>query len=682
MICTEDWKNKAEVNLYLDKLLKEIAPEYLHFLKYKNIPDTNKFRIVYVCKMEYFIKKMSRVRFWAIIELARHPNIAMFFTGKGWANYIPTKSIDRQVDIFKPNFIIWYKPLEYTFKNSGIPKCIRYNEMWDEKWTQKEINDSGSNLIICHHQNDFEKYIKLYENSINKKFIYLPHHANPDIFYNQYLEKDIDILIAGVVKEKNYPLKYRISELVKKNLQKYKIHVLQHPGYNIDDAYTDKIQKDFAYYINRSKLVISCTSIYNYRLGKYVEIPMCGGVIIGDIPYEEQDNFRKFIIEVNMDMTDDEIIEKISGALENQELLLKCSLIGEAWAQKYTTKKYVNDFYNQLVSFKFHPKIYIISDEIPENHPEFKNEKWICDELKKEFTEYFGSEIVTIDPKLADIIWYLAPWNYGYTPNGMIRDEWLELLKMKKVVFTMHHIDEEKYARGDLDKTFEFMRKYGTKWHAICEKTFEFLKSIAGEIQIVKKYLWIDGEIFFGIEDKISLREKWGLTGYIVGSFQKDTEGKTNEPKMSKGPDIFVNIMEDMKKDHPDLLVVLSGTRRTYIISELEKRGIQYKYFEMIGLKEINELYNCLDLYVISSRVEGGPRAIVEAGITKTPIISTDVGIASDLMQRECIYDVNNWKSYKMASPCVEELYLRISELEKKKQIWKIKDMLIKICKH
>jgi hypothetical protein len=677
MICTEDWINKTEVNLYLDKLLQEIAPEYIHFLKNKIVPETNKFRIVYCCNMEYFIKKMSRIRFWAIIELAKHPNIAMFFTGKGWANYIPTKNINHQIRCFQPNFIIWYKPFEFNIKNIEIPKCIRYNEMWDEKWTQKEINESCSNLIICHHLNDWEKYIKLYENSINKKFIYLPHHANPEIFYNQYLEKDIDILIAGVIKEKNYPLKYRLSNLVKKYLQKYNIYILQHPGYNIIDAYTDNIQKEFAYYINRSKLVISCTSSYNYRLGKYVEIPMCGGVIVGDIPYEEQDDFRKFIVEVNMSMTDDEIIDKIKNTLENQELLLKYSLIGEAWAQKYTTKKYSDNFYNQLVSYKNHPKIYIISDEIRENHPEFKNEKWICDQLKKEFTEYFGDEIVTLDINLADIIWYIAPWNYGYTPNGIVREDWLKLLEEKKVVFTMHHIDEEKYAKGQLDKTFEFMKKYGTKWHGICDKTFEFLKSMDSKIQVVKKHLWVNSEIFYRIEDKKSLREKWGLTGYIVGSFQKDTEGKTNEPKMSKGPDIFVNIMEDIQKNHRELLVILSGTRRTYIINELEKRGIKYKYFDMIGLSELNELYNCLDLYVVSSRVEGGPRAIVEAGITKTPIISTDVGIASDLMPRESIYDVNCWESYKNAFPNVEELYFKVSELEKKKQIWKIKDMLI-----
>jgi len=678
MICIEDWTNKAEVNLYLDRLLGEITPEYMHFLKHKTIPETKKFRIVYVCKMEYFIKKMSRVRFWAIIELARHPNVAMFFTGKGWANYIPTKTIDRQVDILKPDFIVWYKPLEYSIKNSRIPKCIRYNEMWDEKWTRKEIDDSGSNLIVCHHRNDWEKYVKIYENSVNKKFIYLPHHANPEIFYNQYLEKDIDILIAGVIKEKNYPLKYRISELVKKNLDTtYNVHFLQHPGYNIDNAYTDKIQKEFAYYINRSKLVIACTSSYNYRLGKYVEIPMCGGVIVGDIPYEEQDDFRKFVVEVNMEMSDNEILDKIRGVLEDQDLLLRYSLIGETWAKKYTTKKYVDNLYDQFVAYRHHPYIYIISDEIRDNHPEFKNEKWICDELKKEFTEYFGEKIVTTDPNLAGIIWYLAPWNYGHTPVDMDRDEWLGLLKKKKVVFTMHHIDEEKYAKGQLDKTFKFMLEYGKKWHAICGKTFDFLKKLAGGIPVVKEYLWVDGGIFFEIQDKIGLREKWGLSGYVIGSFQKDTEGKTNEPKMSKGPDIFVNIMESIQKDHPDLLVVLSGTRRTYIIGELEKRGIKYKYFEMIELKEINELYNCLDLYVVSSRVEGGPRAIIEAGLAKIPIISTDVGIAGELCPKESIYDVNYWESYKMVRPCVEELYVEVSKLEKNKQIWKIKNMLL-----
>ena len=155
----------------------------------------------------------------------------------------------------------------------------------------------------------------------------------------------------------------------------------------------------------------------------------------------------------------------------------------------------------------------------------------------------------------------------------------------------------------------------------------------------------------------------------MVGSFQKDTEGKSEEPKLSKGPDIFANIVEDMKKEHQDLLVVLTGTRRSYLIGELERRGVKYRYFEMVSLEELNELYNCLDLYLVSSRVEGGPRAVFEAGITRTPIISTDVGIASDIMPRRSLYEWEDWTSYREAESDTEEMYKIVGELEMKKRM-------------
>ena len=52
----------------------------------------------------------------------------------------------------------------------------------------------------------------------------------------------------------------------------------------------------------------------------------------------------------------------------------------------------------------------------------------------------------------------------------------------------------------------------------------------------------------------------------------------------------------------------------------------------MVSFKELNELYNLLNLYVVSSRYEGGPQAIMECALIKTPIISTDVGIASEIL--------------------------------------------------
>ena len=47
----------------------------------------------------------------------------------------------------------------------------------------------------------------------------------------------------------------------------------------------------------------------------------------------------------------------------------------------------------------------------------------------------------------------------------------------------------------------------------------------------------------------------------------------------------------------------------------------------MVDFDTLNEFYNILDLYIVASRVEGGPRAINECALTKTPIYSTKVGI-------------------------------------------------------
>ena len=84
--------------------------------------------------------------------------------------------------------------------------------------------------------------------------------------------------------------------------------------------------------------------------------------------------------------------------------------------------------------------------------------------------------------------------------------------------------------------------------------------------------------------------------------------------------------------------VVLTGKRRDYVISELKKNNIPYKYFEMTNFSMMNDLYNILDLYLITSRLEGGPQALVECGQTRTPVISTDVGIAREILGRRLYF--------------------------------------------
>ena len=86
-----------------------------------------------------------------------------------------------------------------------------------------------------------------------------------------------------------------------------------------------------------------------------------------------------------------------------------------------------------------------------------------------------------------------------------------------------------------------------------------------------------------------------------------------------------------------------------------------------------------MDLYIVSSRYEGGPRSIFEAGATKTPIISTRVGIAEDILPNESLYDMDNYISYRDAQPNVDKLYKNIQELNSKTQMREIKNYLLSL---
>ena len=118
-----------------------------------------------------------------------------------------------------------------------------------------------------------------------------------------------------------------------------------------------------------------------------------------------------------------------------------------------------------------------------------------------------------------------------------------------------------------------------------------------------------------------------------------------------------------MNKKHNNLKVILSGKRRNYVISELHKNKIDYKYFEMADFSTLNELYNILDLYLVTSRLEGGPQALVECGQTMTPIISTNVGIADEILSNKSIMDSNDISTFKDSTPDVDFAFKQSSKL-------------------
>lgn len=145
---------------------------------------------------------------------------------------------------------------------------------------------------------------------------------------------------------------------------------------------------------------------------------------------------------------------------------------------------------------------------------------------------------------------------------------------------------------------------------------------------------------------KVVMRQKYQLPqqGFICGSFQRDTEGEsvrngTFLPKLEKGPDLLADYLEQLFVTMPNLHVLLAGWRRQYIIGRLESARIPYSYFENPSQQHLNELYQTLDLYPVTSRVEGAPQSLIECGLLNIPVISRPVGMAEQVLSEKAIND-------------------------------------------
>jgi glycosyltransferase involved in cell wall biosynthesis len=120
----------------------------------------------------------------------------------------------------------------------------------------------------------------------------------------------------------------------------------------------------------------------------------------------------------------------------------------------------------------------------------------------------------------------------------------------------------------------------------------------------------------------------------VVGSFQKDGVGWGDglEPKLIKGPDVLVATLDLVHAQVPELFVLLSGPSRGYVKAALERMGIPYVHRFVRRHDDLRALYAASDVVAVSSRQEGGPKAVLESMAVGVPIVSTRVGQAQELV--------------------------------------------------
>lgn len=120
----------------------------------------------------------------------------------------------------------------------------------------------------------------------------------------------------------------------------------------------------------------------------------------------------------------------------------------------------------------------------------------------------------------------------------------------------------------------------------------------------------------------------------VVGSFQKDGVGwgEGLEPKAIKGPDVFLRAVEALRARVPELWVLLTGPARGFVRRGLETLGVPFRHRMFERAADVAVGYQALDAYIVASREEGGPKAVLEAMASRVPLVTTRVGQAADLV--------------------------------------------------
>jgi glycosyltransferase involved in cell wall biosynthesis len=132
-------------------------------------------------------------------------------------------------------------------------------------------------------------------------------------------------------------------------------------------------------------------------------------------------------------------------------------------------------------------------------------------------------------------------------------------------------------------------------------------------------------------------RRELGLpeSAFVVGSFQKDGVGwgEGLEPKLIKGPDVLLDVAGRLRGEVPELLFLLTGPARGFAAAGLERLGVPFRHVLLHDLAAVARAYRAIDVCLVTSRDEGGPKAVLESVATGVPLVTTRVGQAADLVR-------------------------------------------------
>lgn len=197
------------------------------------------------------------------------------------------------------------------------------------------------NLVIGNYiYNNESKIISAILKNLGIPYCVIPNLINDTIFKDYGNEKIYDILIYGSMGF-CYILRKRMLDIIKRT-SRWKSRII---------SFNELTGAELSKEINKSYLSVSTCSTFEYLVCKYIEIPLSGSLVIGNMPEQGKSLFSDDdFIHVTNDMTDQEIIDIVDTAITNKaDILHKIKRLNDKL--EFFKVKYLNNYLCKCIDF-------------------------------------------------------------------------------------------------------------------------------------------------------------------------------------------------------------------------------------------------------------------------------------------------------------------------------------------
>lgn len=231
------------------------------------------------------------------------------------------------------------------------PVAVWHHEcVYNERLPTREI----SSVMPCSHEADiiFHAYANhmayFTSQSVGRLLWHEPHAVHLPLHSaasDPNSDRPIDVLLVGRIWSV-YPLRQRFQKLFETGKMPGNAVHYQHPGYwfpeGTDPQSPETVEKQSAEYIRNlesAKIIVMCTSKRHYAVRKYAEAAAAGALVIADIPEEREDEFRRWVVEVNLSDSDEVLIETVRWWLDHPKERIERAALGQKIVQgNYTSE--------------------------------------------------------------------------------------------------------------------------------------------------------------------------------------------------------------------------------------------------------------------------------------------------------------------------------------------------------